>query len=68
MRLLRTYTWTPLNLFYHPQVVEFQGDLHDDIIAATSPFLPLMHTWTYQTGEGPPGGPLHINITNFKLF
>ena len=33
----------------------------------TSPFLPLMHTWTYQTCVGPPGGPPHVN-TWYKML
>ena len=37
------------------------GVKQDDIIASMSPFLPLMHTWTFRTCEGPPGGPPQVN-------
>ena len=36
------------------------------VISMLSPFLPLMHTWTFQTCEGPPGGPSHVIIYKSK--
>ena len=62
------YGYGDAALLLHPHVVELQGELQDDDIASTSPFLPLMHTWTYRTCEGPPGGPPHVKIIRIFMI
>ena len=61
------YGYGDTALFLHAQVVELRGEFLDDIITSTSLFLPLMHTWTYRTSEGPPGGPPYISSTLLLL-
>ena len=48
-------------ILLHPRVLELRGEFNEAIITSSSPFLPLMHTWTYQTSEGPSEGPPQVN-------
>ena len=53
-------TWKEL---LHPRVLALREELKNDVTAShTSPFLPLMQTWTYQTCERLPDGPPHVKI------
>ena len=42
------------------------GEFHEDLGTSMSPFLLLMHTWTCQMCEGPPGCSPHVKHINSR--